>query len=77
VEELSIRFARFSVKFGANPPGYLIETIRNARYVFFRAQKPTPEPSTFSPDRYRISLGIMVLVVLLCLIVILAWDFFI
>ena len=75
VEELSIRFARFSVKFGANPPGYLIETIRNAGYVFFRAQKPTPEPSTFSPDRYRISLGIMVLVVLLCLIILLAWDF--
>ncbi len=75
VEELSIRFARFMVKLGANPPGYLIETIRNAGYVFFRARKPTPEPLTFSPDRYRISLGIMVLVVLLCLIVILVWDF--
>jgi len=75
VEDLSLRLVRFMVKLGANPPGYLVETIKNAGYIFFRAQKPAPEPSTFSPDRYRISLGIMVIVVLLCLVVILAWDF--
>jgi hypothetical protein len=77
VENLALRLAWFIVKLSANPPGYLVETIRSARYVFFHVEKPTPEPETFSPDRYRISLGIMVLVVLLCLIVLLAWDVFI
>ena len=77
VEDLSLRLVRFLVKLGANPPGYLVETTRSAGYIFFHARKPTPEPSTFSPDRYRISLGVMVLVVLLCLIVLLAWDIFI
>lgn len=76
VEELSIRLARFTVRLGANPPGYLVETVRSVGYVFFHTKKPVPEPSIFSPDRYRISLGIMVLVVLLCLIVLLAWDIF-
>jgi len=77
VENLSLRLVRFTVKLGANPPGYLVETTRSARYFFFRTKKPVPEPLTFSPDRYRIALGVMVLVVLLCLIVLLAWDIFI
>ena len=77
VENLSLRLVRFTVKLGANPPGYLVETTRSARYFFFRTKKPVPEPLTFSPDRYRITLGVMVLVVLLCLIVLLAWDIFI
>jgi multicomponent Na+:H+ antiporter subunit D len=69
VEQLSLRLARFAVRLGANPPGYL------AGYLLFHAGKPSPEPSTFNPDRYRLSLGIMVLVVLLSLVVLLAWDF--
>jgi len=77
VENLSLRLARFTVKLGANPPGYLVETARSAGYVFFHTKRPVPEPLTFSPDRYRISLGVMVLVVLLCLIVLLAWDIFV
>lgn len=77
VENLSLRLVRFTVKLGANPPGYLVETTRSARYFFFRTKKPVPEPLTFSPDRYRIALGVMVLVVLLCLIVLLAWNIFI
>jgi multicomponent Na+:H+ antiporter subunit D len=77
VENLSLRLVRFIVKLGANPPGYLVETTRSAKYLFFRAKKPVPEPLTFSPDRYRITLGLMVLVVLLSLIVLLAWDIFI
>ena len=77
VESLALRLVWFIVKLSANPPGYLVETIRSARYVFLRVERPTHEPATFNPDRYRISLGVMVLVVLLCLIVLLAWDVFI
>ena len=74
VEDLSLRLVHFSVRLGANPPGFLVETVRHAGHVFFRTGKPAPEPSNFSPDRYRIPLGVMVLVVLLCLVVLLVWD---
>jgi multicomponent Na+:H+ antiporter subunit D len=74
VEQLSLRLARSTVRLGANPPGYLLDTIRTIGHTFFGTKKPVPEPETFSPDRYRIPLGIMVLVVLLFLIALLAWD---
>jgi len=75
VERLSLRVARYLVRVGANPAGYAVEATKNASHILLRTEKPAPEPSTFSPDRYRIPLGVMVLVVLLFLIVILAWDF--
>jgi len=75
IERLSLRFARYLVRFGANPAGYAVEATKNARHVLLHTEKPSPEPSSFSPDRYRIPLGFMVLVVLLLLIVLLAWDF--
>jgi len=75
VERLSLRFAGYLVKLGANPAGYFVFGVKNTSHVLLRTGKPAPEPSTFSPDRYRIPLGIMVLVVLLFLIVLLAWDF--
>jgi len=74
LEDLSLRLVHFTVRLGANPPGYLVEKVRYAGHVLFRTKKPVPEPATFSPDRYRIPLGVMVLVVLLCLIVLLVWD---
>ena len=77
VEELSLRLVQFIVKLSANPPGYLLQAIYSTQHVVFRAEKPEPEPATFNPDRYRISLGVMVLVVLICLLVILAWDIFV
>ncbi len=77
VENLSLQLVRFLVRLGANPAGFLVDTSRSARYVFLTTRKPTPEPPTFSPDRYRITLGVMVLVVLLSLVVLLAWDFFV
>ncbi len=76
-ESLSLRLVRSVVKLGANPPGYLIESIRSARYGFFKAEKTVSEPATFNPDRYRIPLGVMVLVVLLSLIALLAWNAFV
>jgi len=75
VERLSLRLARYLVGVGANPVGYVVEAAKNASHILLHTEKPTREPAEFSPDRYRIPLGIMVLVVLLFLIVILAWDF--
>jgi len=74
-EQLSLGAARALVKFGANPAGYLVDAYKKARYALAGSRKPAPEPATFNPDRYRIPLGIMVLVVLLFLIVLLAWGF--
>ncbi len=75
IERLALHLARYLVKFGANPAGYFVVATKNASHILLRTEKPTSEPSTFSPDRYRIPLGFMVLVVLLVLIVLLAWDF--
>ncbi len=75
VERLSLRLAGYMVRLGANPAGYFVVGAKNASHVLLRTEKPEPEPSTFNPDRYRIPLGVMVLVVLLFLIVLLAWDF--
>ena len=75
IESLSLRFARYLVKVGDNPAGYAIEATKSISHILLRTEKPTPEPKTFNPDRYRIPLGLMVLVVLLVLLVILAWDF--
>ena len=77
VESLSLRLVRFIIRLSANPPGYLVEAVGTAKYTFLHAEKPAPEPAIFSPDRYRISLGIMVLVVLVGLIILLAWNVFI
>lgn len=75
VERLSLRLARYLVRIGANPVGYSVKAVKNASHILLRTGEPAPEPSTFNPDRYRIPLGVMVLVVLLFLIVLLAWDF--
>ena len=77
VEKLSLYAVRYIIKLSANPVGSLVETTRTARHVLFGAEKLAPEPETFNPDRYRLSLGVMVLVVLVGLIVILIWDIFI
>jgi len=75
MERLSLQAVRYLVRVGANPVGYSLEAAKNVSHTLLRTEKPAGEPSDFSPDRYRIPLGIMVLVVLLALIVILVWDF--
>lgn len=75
IERLALHLAQYLVKFGANPAGYFVVAMKNTGHILLRTEKPASEPSTFSPDRYRIPLGFMVLVVLLVLIVLLAWDF--
>jgi multicomponent Na+:H+ antiporter subunit D len=74
-ERLSLRAAGALVRFGANPAGYAVDAYRNATHNIAGARKQAPEPDAFNPDRYRIPLGIMVLVVLIFLIVLLAWGF--
>ena len=74
VENKVYQFVHYIVRISANPAGYLVETSGSVKSVLTRTGRPSPEPATFNPDRYRITLGVMVLVVLLCLVVLLAWD---
>ena len=76
IEDLALRLARFTARLSTNPPGYFIEAFRSTRNVLLRGDKATREPPAYSPDRYRITVEYMVLVMLLCLIVFLAWNAF-
>ncbi len=74
VESLTIHLTRFLVRLSANPVGYLLGATRFVGYIFFGAKRPTPEPLDFKPDRYRLPLWVMVFVVLLCFVILLAWN---
>ncbi len=74
VESLALQLTRLLVGLSANPLGYLVGGVRLAGHVFFGTRQPGPEPLNFDPDRYRIPLGVMVLLVLLCFVVLIAWS---
>jgi multicomponent Na+:H+ antiporter subunit D len=74
VEGLAYRLVGASVRLGANPIGYLFEVTRFARYPF--ARKISPQPPSFDPDWYRFPVGVMVIIVLSCFAVIIAWNLF-
>lgn len=76
VGDWSLKLVRLIVRLGSNPIGLLIETAQSAGGVFSGKGKLTSsEPPDFKPDRYRIALGIMVMVVLSFLIMLLTWSF--
>ena len=75
VESLTLHPVRLIIRLSANPAGYLMRATRLVAYTFAGASQPTPEPAYFDPRRYRIPLGVMVLVVLLSLVILLAWGF--
>jgi len=77
IERLSLRLVSAVVKASNNPPGYLVQMSRQLRSAFTGSEDPSPEPGTFSPDRYRIPLGFMVFVVLLIFIILLLWYLFV
>jgi multicomponent Na+:H+ antiporter subunit D len=74
VESLALQLTRYIVGLSANPLGYLVGGVRLAGHVFFGTRQPGPEPLNFDPDRYRIPLGVMVLLVLLCFVVLITWS---
>ena len=76
VESFSIRLVWFLVRLSANPMGCLYTAIGFVGHLFFGTRRPSPEPQVFDPDRYRFSLGTLILVVLLCFIILIAWNFF-
>jgi multicomponent Na+:H+ antiporter subunit D len=75
VESFVLYLTGCLVKISANPVGCLIGSARLARCVFFGGELPRHEPLTFDPGRYRLSIGIMVLVVLACFVILIVWSF--
>lgn len=76
VDTFVMHSTRFVVKFSANPAGYIYYGVRLAKYTVFGSNRPAPEPTTFDPDRYRLPLGVMVLVVLVVFIILIGWSLF-
>jgi len=75
VESLTHRFVESAIMLGANPPGYIIDAIRSVGHVLFPIGKSRGSVKPYKPGKYRRSLGVMVLVVLVCLVILLSWAF--
>ena len=75
VENFVLYLTGCLVKLTSNPVGCLIGSARSARSILFGSQSSRHEPLTFDPGRYRLSIGIMVLVVLACFIILIVWSF--
>lgn len=76
VESLTLRLIHSLIELSANPVDCLVRAKRFVDRVLSGASQPAPEPSTFDPNRYRLPLGVMVLVVVLTFIILLAWALF-
>jgi multicomponent Na+:H+ antiporter subunit D len=71
VESITVNIARLLIRGSTNPVGYLLQAFSSVRCYLAGIKQPNPRPcKPFNPDRYRIPLGVMVLVVLLGFIVI-------
>jgi multicomponent Na+:H+ antiporter subunit D len=70
--EISLNFIRFVIQVGSNPPGSLDIAIKNILSSFLhRGERATGIPP-YNPDMYRISLGIMLLVIMIFFVALLA-----
>jgi len=76
VERQTLRLVYSIMRFGTNPPGYLATAVNRSKRVFAPGAQSSGDTPAYSPDRYRITLGFMVLVVVICLVVIMFWNAF-
>ncbi len=75
LESLTLGFSRSLARVSLNPVGYLLVSLRSVLYLRGAGDERL-EPSVFDPDQYRLPVGIVVLVVLLCFMGLLAWNLF-
>jgi multicomponent Na+:H+ antiporter subunit D len=76
VESLTLCLTRSIIELSANPAGCLIRASRSLSHIFAGVSQASPEPSNFDPNRYRLSVGVMVFAVILTFIIIVAWALF-
>lgn len=75
VETFGTRLVQTLTRLSANPMGYLLTFAQFTGHKFFGGKYPSPEPAHFDPNRYRFSLAVLILIVLLCSVIIIAWNF--
>lgn len=71
-EALAVNFARLLARASVNPAGYLRMLLRPVEGHAPRGRGDTLEPETYDPDRSRVPIGLMVIVVLLCFVILVA-----
>jgi multicomponent Na+:H+ antiporter subunit D len=75
-ESLTLRLTYSVIALSANPVGYLLRARRSLGGLISGTRRVSPEPATFDPNRYRLSVGVMVLAVIIVLIIIVTWSLF-
>jgi len=68
-EALALNLARLVTRASVNPAGYIMMLLRPVEGRAPRGVGGTLEPETYDPDRSRVAIGLMVIVVLLCFVV--------
>ena len=76
VESLVLRLSRFLARVSHNPVGYLLVTLRAMMFHLWGNGYGRSEPTTYDPDQYRLPVGMIVLVLLMCFVGLLAWNLF-
>jgi len=71
-EALALNFARLLARASVNPAGYLRMLLKPVEGHAPRGRGDTLEPETYDPDRSRVPIGLMVIVVLLCFVILVA-----
>lgn len=75
LESLALHLARVLARVSINPVGYLM-LLRPVGHRVGEDGQDSREPIPYDPDRYRLPVGKIVLVVLLCFVGLLAWNLF-
>lgn len=74
VESYALELVRWVSRISMNPVGYLIILATSWRDRDPSTPKPVWHDQPFDPDRYRLPLGLILLVVLICFLAVLALD---
>jgi len=74
VEEIALRLTRSLVALSANPVRHIFNTNYYAGKYLTGAKSSEGEPQFYSPDRYRVMIGVMVVILILAFIVLVIWS---
>lgn len=76
VESAAVRVVRVVTRLSANPIGYILAAVTVVEQRLIGAKELGPEPQEYDPDRYRLGIGAMSLIVLLGFVVLILWGLF-
>ncbi|MBI3000089.1 MAG: Na(+)/H(+) antiporter subunit D [Deltaproteobacteria bacterium] len=74
-EALALNVARLMARASVNPAGYFMMLLRPVDGHAQKGRGDTSKPETYDPDRSRLAIGLVVIVVLLCFVILVAANF--